>query len=621
MEVTVKIDEKEDGWVAGGLNKLLSPIGYLNDVGGESNATLEGSECLGFEEAAQPQEPIVGEDLGEVLGRTSTSVGEDLGRASASVGEDLGRAFVSVGEDLCGTSSDAAASDIPEIGYDWESETKASDDSDNAYLSNEEEDEYGSDVHEEKQTTLEGKIAGDEPYFDSDKAVSFEIDTDKDVNEEDEVEQPISRQRKARRAKRNAKKVVFDPTSQLIVWETGLAFESVKQFREAIIRYAVQEHVELDKYVNEATRVRKTFKAGARRCIGFDGCFLKGVSRGQLLVADYLPVVLTWKSPGLNIRPRAPSRSVVLMMGRGGPRRVEAVNLPSHPLRSPRLSDDHEDLHGLWSFTRHVGGSVEPYQFRFSASRSRLDRFPISSSTESVVSPHSPRTIVMSFLSVFSVLLDLAGACPNISSRLKKRYSDVGSECGQPEQSTGPVQANTNVGPASARVRDFVRINSPEFLGSQVGEDPQNFIDEVKKIFEVMQLTGNYRIELASYHLKDVAHIWYTQWKENMGTNATPITWDCFSETLLDRFFPIKLREARAQEFMNLRQGNMTVQEYGFKFNQLFRLMTKHGNGIGIGTGTDRNRPPRDGPELIIPGKNIKTRPGPDWKSGPNDYT
>ncbi|KAH0744278.1 hypothetical protein KY290_032271 [Solanum tuberosum] len=97
---------------------------------------------------AQPEEPIVSEELGEVLGRTSASVGEDLGRASAGVGEDLGRASVSVGEDLGGTSS-AAASDIPEVGSDWESKTEASDDSDNADLSDEGEDEYGSDVHEE----------------------------------------------------------------------------------------------------------------------------------------------------------------------------------------------------------------------------------------------------------------------------------------------------------------------------------------------------------------------------------------------------------------------------------------------------------------------------------------
>ena len=73
------------------------------------------------------------------------------------------------------------------------------------------------------------------------------------------------------------------------------------------------------------------------------------------------------------------------------------------------------------------------------------------------------------------------------------------------------------------------------------------------KIFEVIQITRNDRIELASHQLKDVAHILYTQWKKNRGTNATPITWDCFSETFLDKFFLIELREAKALEFMNLR--------------------------------------------------------------------
>uniref|UniRef100_M1DE94 Uncharacterized protein n=1 Tax=Solanum tuberosum TaxID=4113 RepID=M1DE94_SOLTU len=52
------------------------------------------------------------------------------------------------------------------------------------------------------------------------------------------------------------------------------------------------------------------------------------------------------------------------MMGRGGSRRVKAVNLPSQPHRPPRLSEDHEDLHGPWSFTRPMGASMEPYQAR-----------------------------------------------------------------------------------------------------------------------------------------------------------------------------------------------------------------------------------------------------------------
>ncbi|TMW97759.1 hypothetical protein EJD97_005027, partial [Solanum chilense] len=73
-------------------------------------------------------------------------------------------------------------------------------------------------------------------------------------------------------------------------------------------------------------------------------------------------------------------------------------------------------------------------------------------------------------------------------------------------------------------------------------EEPQNFLDEIKKIIEVMQVTRN------------------DQWKENRGTDATPITWNCFSETFLDRFFTIELREARDQEFINIKQDLMKTE-------------------------------------------------------------
>uniref|UniRef100_M1DBN0 PB1-like domain-containing protein n=1 Tax=Solanum tuberosum TaxID=4113 RepID=M1DBN0_SOLTU len=120
----------------------------------ESSQPFEGSEGLGFEETAQPEELIVGEELGEVLGRTATSVGEDLGRASAGVGEDLGSSKVN---SYRGGSKLGVNIDIPEVGSDWESETEASDDSDNADLSDEGEDEYGSDVHEEVSAIGRGR--------------------------------------------------------------------------------------------------------------------------------------------------------------------------------------------------------------------------------------------------------------------------------------------------------------------------------------------------------------------------------------------------------------------------------------------------------------------------------
>ena len=53
------------------------------------------------------------------------------------------------------------------------------------------------------------------------------------------------------------------------------------------------------------------------------------------------------------------------------------------------------------------------------------------------------------------------------------------------------------------------------FLRSQVSKDPKNFIDKVKKLFGVLQVTRSDRVKLASNQLKDVTHIWFTQCKDN----------------------------------------------------------------------------------------------------------
>lgn len=37
----------------------------------------------------------------------------------------------------------------------------------------------------------------------------------------------------------------------------------------------------------------------------------------------------------------------------------------------------------------------------------------------------------------------------------------------------------------------------------------------------------------------------------------------------MDRFFPLELREVKVQEFINLKQGHMSVREYSLKYIKL----------------------------------------------------
>ncbi|KAG5623556.1 hypothetical protein H5410_008774 [Solanum commersonii] len=74
----------------------------------------------------------------------------------------------------------------------------------------------------------------------------------------EEVEQIVRKKKKNR--------VIFYPTSEKIVWELGLVFANVREFREAVTKYAVQEKIQIEKYEIERRNVfwkiaKSTFEA------------------------------------------------------------------------------------------------------------------------------------------------------------------------------------------------------------------------------------------------------------------------------------------------------------------------------------------------------------------------
>lgn len=131
--------------------------------------------------------------------------------------------------------------------------------------------------------------------------------------------------------------------------------------------------------------------------------------------------------------------------------------------------------------------------------------------------------------------------------------------------------SSAQVSADTSRVTQFMRLNPPVFTGSKPEEDPQDFIDEMEKIFRVMHASNTEGVELAAYQLKGVAYQWYDQWEEIRGEDVALAVWEDFSQAFLDHFFPQELREAKAEEFVNLKQGKMSVREYGLKFTQLSR--------------------------------------------------
>ena len=85
-------------------------------------------------------------------------------------------------------------------------------------------------------------------------------------------------------------------------------------------------------------------------------------------------------------------------------------------------------------------------------------------------------------------------------------------------------RGNQHVSTMASRLRDFTRMNPPTFYDSKVEEDQQGFIDEVFKVLDAMGVSSQEKAKLGAYQLKDVAQVWYEQWKDERPVREGQIT-------------------------------------------------------------------------------------------------
>ena len=94
---------------------------------------------------------------------------------------------------------------------------------------------------------------------------------------------------------------------------------------------------------------------------------------------------------------------------------------------------------------------------------------------------------------------------------------------------------------------------------------------QVEKVLEAMEITyDTTRIRLAAFQLEGEAQVWWNWAKTSRDLEA--MTWEEFHDLFMGKYFPDIARHAKAQEFLELKQGTMIVSEYGARFTKLARF-------------------------------------------------
>ena len=78
------------------------------------------------------------------------------------------------------------------------------------------------------------------------------------------------------------------------------------------------------------------------------------------------------------------------------------------------------------------------------------------------------------------------------------------------------------------------------------------------------------RIRLAAFQLEGEAQVWWRWARSSRDLEA--MTWADFQELFMGKYFPKTARHAKAQEFLELKQGATIVMDYVARFTELARF-------------------------------------------------
>ncbi|MDF3568361.1 retrotransposon gag domain-containing protein, partial [Enterobacter hormaechei] len=121
---------------------------------------------------------------------------------------------------------------------------------------------------------------------------------------------------------------------------------------------------------------------------------------------------------------------------------------------------------------------------------------------------------------------------------------------------------------ANTLIPRFLALKPYSFKGVEGPTKAVEWIRSLENIYEVLLCTSEEKRRLAVYLLEDDARFWWDLTKSTMA-NVELMTWEEFKDLFYGKYFPQIEGEKREMEFLNLKQGQMSVTEYQNKFEAL----------------------------------------------------
>ncbi|XP_073281981.1 uncharacterized protein [Primulina huaijiensis] len=157
------------------------------------------------------------------------------------------------------------------------------------------------------------------------------------------------------------------------------------------------------------------------------------------------------------------------------------------------------------------------------------------------------------------------------SKLLKEQAKVHGEQIQQLLRLQNPVQGRgrglVRQKPSSEGAYDkFKRMNPPESVGSANPLEDMEWVKAIKAIFDNLHFEDNDRVSCAVFLLTKNARIWWEATKLTIAVQT--LQWNEFKELFYDKYFSTDVKTQKVKEFLELKQGNLNVNDYILKFEE-----------------------------------------------------
>jgi hypothetical protein len=96
----------------------------------------------------------------------------------------------------------------------------------------------------------------------------------------------------------------------------------------------------------------------------------------------------------------------------------------------------------------------------------------------------------------------------------------------------------------------------------------------MEKIFRMDDCTEEEKLIFATTQFRGTAEDWWDTAQRCMITDGMEINWINFKKVMLEKYLSVTYKVRKEQEFLHLRQGNMSVTDFTRKFEELSHYST-----------------------------------------------